>query len=136
MFFSAIWATGLAGYGGFPAVLIESCVFELAACLNGACSGSFLPFFGGETYALWREGCFSGLGGVCWVCSSRVGGFGLVGACVACVSRLGEGEGELEGTTYCTRTRAAWWPRLLTGENSLECAELVTLSTPAEDFEQ
>ena len=29
-----------------------------------------------------------------------------MGACVACVSGLGEGEGELEGTTYCTRVRS------------------------------
>ena len=114
MFLSAIWATCLSGYGGLPAVLAEACVFQLAARFNGACSGSFLPFLGGETCALWREGCSRGLGGgfafgdVRSGFGCQLGGCGLVGTCVACVSRLGEGEGELEGTTYCTRTRGAW----------------------------
>ena len=111
MFFSAIWATGLSKYSGLPAVLAESCVFQLAARFNGACSGSFLPLLGGETYTLWREGCCSGLGGRLAFGGVRsgfgyqLGSFALVGTCVAYVSGLGEGAGELEGTTYCTRVR-------------------------------
>ena len=62
MVLSAIWATGLSGDGGLPAILAEAGVFQLAACLNGACSGSFLPFLGCETYSFWLLGCFRGYG--------------------------------------------------------------------------
>ena len=112
MVLSAIWATGLSGYGGLPAVLAESCVFQLAARFNGACSGSFLPFLWGETYALRRDGCSRGLGGglafgdVGSGFGCQLGSFSLMETCVACVSGLEEREGELEGTTYCTRVRA------------------------------
>ena len=58
MFLGAIQTAGLPWYGRLPAILAEACVFQLAACLNGACSGSFLPFLGGETYSLRLFGCF------------------------------------------------------------------------------
>ena len=69
--------------------------FQLAACLNGARSGSFLPLLGEETCALWREVGSRGLGGGLAFGDVRSGfgcqrgGFGLVGTCVACVSGLG-----------------------------------------------
>ena len=107
MLLGAIWATGLAGYGSFPAILAEARLFQLAARFNGTCSGSFLPLLGCETYALWRDVCSRGLGGGLALGDVRsgFGSFALMGACVACVSGLREGEGELEGTTYCTRVR-------------------------------
>ena len=68
MFFSGVCATGSPWYGGLPAVLAEASLFQLAACLNGACPTSFSPFFYSKADLLWLLGCFqlcgSGRGGL------------------------------------------------------------------------
>ena len=105
-------ATGLPGYGGLPAVLAESCFFQLAAIFSSARPSTFLSFLGCETYALARDVCSRGPGGGLAFGDVRSGfgcrlvSFARMGTCVTCVSGLGEGEGELEGTTYCTRVRS------------------------------
>ena len=67
---------------------------------------------GGFPSLLFSEAWSGSIGGGLAIGGVRVGfvsgldGFALLGRCVARVSRLGEDEGELESTTYCTCVRA------------------------------
>lgn len=102
--FGAVRTAGLPLDGFGWAVFAEAEFLAALTILGGAYSSEF-PLF------LISEGCSCGLGGglafgdVRSGFGCKLGSFALVGTCVACVSWLGEDEGELEGTTYCTRTR-------------------------------
>ena len=58
MFFSALWATSLAGYGSVPAILAEARVFQLGAIFSSACPGSLLLFLYCEARSFWVLGSF------------------------------------------------------------------------------
>ena len=100
----AIWATGLAFDCLVWAVLAEAEFLAALTVLGGAYPPQFPLFLFSKSGSSWLCG-WPALGGGRSGFASRVGGFAFLGTCVAGVSRLGEDEGELESTTYCTGVR-------------------------------